>query len=82
MGRRARRPDRARPHALLRRLGVDTEIDDASVVTSVLEPGTFPAEDAHHQGFGRVDHRFNSNNVLDARYSLTRNGRRTAASAG
>ena len=27
-----------------------------------------------NQGFGRVDHRFNQNNVLDARYSLTRNG--------
>jgi hypothetical protein len=40
----------------------------------VLDPGTFATQSHINQGFGRVDHRFNQNNVLDARYSLTRNG--------
>jgi Carboxypeptidase regulatory-like domain len=51
-----------------------TRVNGESVVTSVLEPGTYPTKSHINQGFGRVDHRFNSNNVLDARYSLTRNG--------
>jgi outer membrane receptor protein involved in Fe transport len=51
-----------------------TRLDAESTVTSVLEPGVFPNPSHINQGFARVDHRFNENNVLDARYSLTRNG--------
>ena len=51
-----------------------TRVNGESVVTSVLDPGTFPTKSHINQGFGRIDHRFNANNVLDARYSLTRNG--------
>jgi hypothetical protein len=43
-------------------------------VTSILEPGTYATKSHINQGFGRIDHRFTQNNVLDARYSLTRNG--------
>lgn len=50
-----------------------TRIAGESTVTSVLDPGVFPRPERVNQGFGRVDHRFNQNNVLDARYSLTRN---------
>jgi len=51
-----------------------TRVNGEAVVTSVLDPGTFPTKSHINQGFGRVDHRFNQTNVLDARYSLTRNG--------
>lgn len=51
-----------------------TRVNGESVVTSVLEPGTYATKSHINQGFGRVDHRFNESNVLDARYSLTRNG--------
>ena len=51
-----------------------TRVNGESTVTSVLDPGVFPTQSHINQGFGRVDHRFNQNNVLDARYSLTRNG--------
>jgi hypothetical protein len=51
-----------------------TRQNGESVVTSVLAPGTFATKSHINQGFGRIDHRFNQNNVLDARYSLTRNG--------
>ncbi|HUE90166.1 MAG TPA: TonB-dependent receptor [Vicinamibacterales bacterium] len=50
-----------------------TLVDGESTVTSVLGPGTFPRPQRMHQGFGRIDHRFNDNNVFDARYSLNRN---------
>jgi outer membrane receptor protein involved in Fe transport len=51
-----------------------TRVNGESTVTSVLDPGVFPTKSHINQGFGRIDHRFNQNNVLDARYSLTRNG--------
>jgi hypothetical protein len=51
-----------------------TRVDGESTVTSVLDPGVFATTSYINQGFGRVDHRFNQQNVLDARYSLTRNG--------
>jgi outer membrane receptor protein involved in Fe transport len=51
-----------------------TRVDSESTVTSVLDPGTFANPSHINQGFARVDHRFNQNNVLDTRYSLTRNG--------
>jgi outer membrane receptor protein involved in Fe transport len=51
-----------------------TRVNGESVVTSVLSPGTFATKSHINQGFGRVDHRFSQNTVLDARYSLTRNG--------
>ena len=51
----------------------DTSIDDASVVTSVLGPGTFPAPQKQRQGFFKVDHRFSDHNSLDVRYNFNRN---------
>src|SRR2546426_3254486 len=51
----------------------DTKIDDAVVVTSVLAPGTFPAPQRQHQGFFKLNHRFNDRNGFDARYSFNRN---------
>src|SRR5436190_3223041 len=51
----------------------DTSIDDASVVTSVLGPGTFPAPQTQRQGFLKLNHRFSDRNALDARYSFNRN---------
>src|SRR3954447_40387 len=51
----------------------DTSIDDVSVVTSVLAPGTFPAPQTQRQGFFKLNHRFNDRNALDARYSFNRN---------
>src|SRR3989475_3097440 len=51
----------------------DTTIDDAVVVTSVLAPGTFPAPQRQHQGFFKLNHRFNDRNGFDARYSFNRN---------
>ena len=51
----------------------DTSINDASVVTSVLGPGTFPAPQTQRQGFFKVDHRFSDHNAFDARYSFNRN---------
>jgi hypothetical protein len=50
-----------------------TSINDASVVTSVLGPGTFPAPQTQRQGFFKVDHRFNDHNALDVRYNFNRN---------
>ena len=50
-----------------------TSINDASVVTSVLAPGTFPAPQTQRQGFFKVDHRFNDHNALDVRYNFNRN---------
>ncbi|HEV8346654.1 MAG TPA: carboxypeptidase-like regulatory domain-containing protein, partial [Vicinamibacterales bacterium] len=43
----------------------DTKIDDAVVVTSVLAPGTFPAPQRQHQGFFKLNHRFNDRNGFD-----------------
>jgi len=51
----------------------DTAINDASVVTSVLAPGTFPAPQTQRQGFFKVDHRFSDHNALDVRYNFNRN---------
>lgn len=51
-----------------------TQVDAESTVTAVLDPGVFPNPSHINQGFARIDHRFNDNNVFDARYSLTRNG--------
>jgi hypothetical protein len=51
-----------------------TRVNGESTVTSVLDPGVFATKSHINQGFGRIDHRFNPRNVLDARYSLTRNG--------
>jgi outer membrane receptor protein involved in Fe transport len=51
----------------------DTSIDDVSVVTSVLAPGTFPAPQTQRQGFFKLNHRFDDRNALDARYSFNRN---------
>src|SRR5262249_4717743 len=51
----------------------DTKIDDESIVTSVLGPGTFPAPQRQRQGFFKVDHRFNDHNLFDVRYNLNRN---------
>src|SRR2546427_6300871 len=51
----------------------DTTIVDAVVVTSVLAPGTFPAPQRQHQGFFKLNHRFNDRNGFDARYSFNRN---------
>jgi carboxypeptidase family protein len=51
----------------------DTTIDDASVVTSVLAPGTFPAPQRQKQGFFKLNHRFSDRSALDARYSFNRN---------
>ncbi len=59
-----------------------TRVNGEAVVTSVLDPGTFPMKSHINQGFGRIDHRFNSNNVLDARYSLTRNGNENGGIVG
>lgn len=59
-----------------------TRQNGESVVTSVLEPGTYATKSHINQGFWRVDHRFNSNNVLDARYSLTRNGNENGGIGG
>ena len=59
-----------------------TRVNGESVVTSVLEPGTYATKSHINQGFGRVDHRFNSDNVLDARYSLTRNGNENGGIGG
>jgi outer membrane receptor protein involved in Fe transport len=51
----------------------DTKIDDVSVVTSVLAPGTFPAPQTQKQGFFKVNHRLTDRNALEARYSFNRN---------
>ena len=51
----------------------DTTINDASVVTSVLGPGTFPAPQKQRQGFFKVDHRFSDHNSFDVRYNFNRN---------
>ncbi len=59
-----------------------TRVNGESVVTSVLDPGTFATQSHINQGFGRVDHRFTQNNVLDARYSLTRNGSKNGGIGG
>lgn len=59
-----------------------TRQNGESVVTSVLSPGTFATKGRINQGFGRIDHRFNENNVLDARYSLTRNGNENGGIGG
>jgi outer membrane receptor protein involved in Fe transport len=59
-----------------------TRVEAESTVTSVLDPGTFPNPSHINQGFARVDHRFNENNVFDARYSLTRNGNENAGVGG
>jgi hypothetical protein len=59
-----------------------TRQNGEAVVTSVLEPGTYATKSHINQGFARIDHRFNSNNVLDARYSLTRNGNENGGIGG
>jgi len=51
----------------------DTKIDDVSVVTSVLAPGSFPAPQTQKQGFFKLNHRFTDRNLLEARYSFNRN---------
>src|SRR5262249_33337806 len=51
----------------------DTKIDDETVVTSVLAPGTFPTPQRQRQGFFKLNQRFNDRNLLDARYSFNRN---------
>lgn len=50
-----------------------TLIDDEVTVTSVLAPGVFERPQRQHQGFVKLTHRFNEQNLLDARYSLNRN---------
>jgi hypothetical protein len=50
-----------------------TNINDASVVTSVLAPGTFPAPQTQKQGFFKLNHRISDNHALDARYNFNRN---------
>ena len=40
----------------------DTKIDDVSVVTSILAPGTFAAPQTQKQGFFKVNHRFTDRN--------------------
>ena len=50
-----------------------TNINDASVVTSVLAPGTFPAPQTQKQGFFKLNHRFSDAHALDARYNFNRN---------
>ncbi len=50
-----------------------TRIDDEVVVTSRLAPGTFPSPQRQHQAFVKLNHRFTSAHLLDARYSLNRN---------
>ncbi|MGQ0732561.1 MAG: carboxypeptidase regulatory-like domain-containing protein [Acidobacteriota bacterium] len=59
-----------------------TRVNGESTVTSVLDPGTFGTASHVNQGFWRVDHRFNQNSVLDARYSLTRNGNENGGIGG
>src|SRR5262249_14397198 len=51
----------------------DTKIDDETVVTSVLAPGTFPTPQRQRQGFFKLNQRFNDRNLLDVRYSFNRN---------
>jgi len=51
----------------------DTNIDDVSVVTSSLAPGTFAAPQQQRQGLVKLNHRFDDRNALDARYSFNRN---------
>ncbi len=50
-----------------------SKINNEAVVTSVLEPGTYPQPQHQYQGFFKLNHRFNDNNLLDARYSINRN---------
>ncbi len=50
-----------------------TRIRNEAVVTSVLGPGTYPQPQHQYQGFFKLNHRFNDNNLLDARYSFNRN---------
>lgn len=50
-----------------------TNIDDVSVVTSVLAPGAFPSPQKQKQGFVKINERFNNHNLLDARYNFNRN---------
>ena len=50
-----------------------TQIRNEAVVTSVLAPGTFPQPQHQYQGFFKLNHRFNDNNLLDVRYSFNRN---------
>ena len=59
-----------------------TQIDDVVVVTSVLDPGTFPAPQRQKQGFFKLNHRFNDSNNLDARYSFNRNRQETQGVSG
>ena len=50
-----------------------TQIRNEAVVTSVLAPGTFVQPQHQYQGFFKLNHRFNDNNLLDVRYSFNRN---------
>jgi hypothetical protein len=50
-----------------------TKIRNEAVVTSVLAPGTYAQPQHQNQGFFKLNHRFNNNNLLDARYSFNRN---------
>src|SRR5438552_7621747 len=50
-----------------------TKINDEVVVTTPLAPGTYPTPQHQYQGFFKVNHRFNDQNLFDVRYSLNRN---------
>jgi hypothetical protein len=50
-----------------------TKIRNEAVVTSVLGPGTYSQPQTQKQGFFKLNHRFNNNNLLDVRYSFNRN---------
>jgi hypothetical protein len=50
-----------------------TKINNEAVVTSVLAPGTYAQPQHQYQGFFKLNHRFNNNNLLDVRYSFNRN---------
>jgi outer membrane receptor protein involved in Fe transport len=48
-------------------------IEDESVVTSALEPGTFARPQSNDQLFFKLDHQLNSTNRIDARFNFNVN---------
>ncbi|MGH9323328.1 MAG: TonB-dependent receptor [Vicinamibacteria bacterium] len=48
-------------------------IDDESVVTSALDPGTFARPQSNDQLFFKLDHQLDTNNRLDARFNFNIN---------
>jgi outer membrane receptor protein involved in Fe transport len=48
-------------------------IDDESVVTSALDPGTFERPQSNDQLFFKIDHQLNSTNRLDGRFNFNIN---------